>query len=90
MPLSPCFVFVHKHCEQNMVIWIITKLNPILARGYIASVPPMGLWGFLGKSVSSPFMHFLVTLELKLHAKFVILRCPWCKTKGYKELVLLV
>lgn len=86
--LSPCFVFVHGHCEQNVVIWIIK--NPVLTRGYIASVPHKWLCGVLAKSVSFISMHFLVVWELKLHARFVILWYPWHKTKGYKELIHLV
>lgn len=73
-----------------MVIWIITKLNPVLARGHIATVPYMGLCGLLAQTVFSISMHFLVMLELKLHTRFVILGCLWNKTRCYKELILLV
>lgn len=82
VPLSPHFVFVHNHCVQNTVIWIITKLHPVLAGGYVASAPPTRLCGLLAQAVSPICIHFVVTWELKPQERagfsvFVTLGCPW-------------
>ena len=52
MPLSPWFLFVHNHCAQDTVIWIMTKMIPVLARNYIASVSHTGLCELLAQTVS--------------------------------------
>lgn len=84
VPLSPRFVFVHNHCAQNTVIWIITKSHPVLAGGYVASVPRTGLCGLLAQAVSPICIRFVVSQELKSQEKvgfpgFVTLGCPWYK-----------